>query len=212
MPTQDFETNSLAWQIQQLQQRASEWFEFNLAIAFKKVVDSGVTLPEWLYDFLVWVAWIILSITVAWIGLLLFRLIQSSWLGWSRQITNWGGVTTTSEIEPVLSVDQWLKKARKFQLEGNYAEACRALYMGMLQLLSDRQLISQQYSRTDGEYRHLVANFSQSQAYQVLLNTHEQLCFSDRPVSSEIFHTCQEAYSQINQLANKQSIEEGQSS
>ena len=53
MPAQDFETNSLAWQIQQLQQRASEWFEFNLAIAFKKVVDSGVTLPEWLYSFLV---------------------------------------------------------------------------------------------------------------------------------------------------------------
>jgi hypothetical protein len=55
MPTQDFETNSLAWQIQQLQQRASEWFEFNLAIAYKKVVDSGVTLQGYM---IFWFGWL----------------------------------------------------------------------------------------------------------------------------------------------------------
>ncbi len=203
MSANNVETTNLAWQIQQFQHRAEEWIEFNSAIAFRKVVESGVSLPNWLYDFLVWVAWIILSLTLAWMGLLLFRLVRSYIFSYSRQIMGLDNAAARSEVEPVYSVDQWLKKARKFQLEGNYTEACRSLYMGTLQLLSDRSLIPQQYSRTDGEYRNLVTSLPQAQAYQVLLNTHEQLCFSDRLISSETFHTCQEAYGQISQPDQK---------
>ncbi|AFY72800.1 hypothetical protein Syn7502_00652 [Synechococcus sp. PCC 7502] len=202
MASKDFETSSLGWQVQQLQQRVQEWIEFNLAIALKKAVDIGIGFPDWLYDVLVWVAWIILSLAVAWLGLILFRLIRNYWLTSSHQILNWGMVNPQPQIIPIYSVDQWLKQARKYQLEGNYAEACRALYMGMLQLLSDRQIIPQQYSLTDGEYRNLVANLASSDHYQVLLSTHEQLCFSDRPISSEVFNHCQSAYERISQQVN----------
>lgn len=189
------ESTSLGWQFQLFQQQVSEWFEHNFMNATKKVVDSGVSFPEWLYPLMLWIAWIIFGLTVIWLMLLLYRLIQSYYLGFQSRHSMNRSRLGESEAMPIYSVDEWLKKARKFQLEGNYAEACRALYMGMLQSLSDRQIIPQQYSRTDGEYRHLVLKLSP--AYQVLLNTHEQLCFSDRPISSEIFHTCQEAYSEI---------------
>jgi hypothetical protein len=198
------ETTNLGWQVQQFQQRATEWIEFNLESVSQKVIDSGLKLPEWLYDLLVWIAWIIFSLTIAWIGLLIFRLIRGYILSFSRQGKNWGIIPNPLAV-PIYSVDQWLKKARTFQLAGNYTEACRCLYMGMLQLLSDRQIIPQQYSRTDGEYRNLLSNLPQSQAYQVLLNTHEQLCFSDRQISSENFHTCQTAYSEIQQTTSGQS-------
>ncbi len=200
MAANNSETTSIGWQIQLFQQQVSEWFEHNFMNATKKVYDSGKSLPDWLNSLIIWIAWIIFGLTVIWLMLLLYRLIQSYYLAFqSRRGINGSRLRDNSEAIPVYSVDRWLKKARKFQLEGNYTEACRALYMGMLQSLSDRQLIPQQYSRTDGEYRHLVVKLSQSPAYQVLLNTHEQLCFSDRPISSEIFHTCQDAYSAINQ-------------
>jgi hypothetical protein len=204
MAANNFETTSLGWQIQLLQQQVSEWFEHNFMNATKKVIDSGVNFPSWLYPLMILIAWIIFGLTVIWLMLLLYRLVQSYYLAFqSRRGINGSRLGEDSEAIPVYSVDRWFKKARKFQLEGNYTEACRALYMGMLQSLSDRQLIPQQYSRTDGEYRHLVLQLSQAPAYQVLLNTHEQLCFSDRPISSEIFNICQEAYSEIASMDGK---------
>jgi Domain of unknown function (DUF4129) len=204
MAANNFETTNLGWQIQLFQQQVSEWFEHNFMNATRKVFDSGLNFPAWLYPIMIGIAWIIFGLTAIWLMLLLYRFIHSYYLEFqSRSGMNGSRFGENSEAIPVYSVDRWLKQARKFQLEGNYTEACRALYMGMLQSLSDRQLIPQQYSRTDGEYRHLVLKLSQAPAYQVLLNTHEQLCFSDRPISSEIFHTCQEAYSEIASMDGK---------
>jgi len=194
----DFETTNFGWQLEQLQQQVGEWIEHKLSSSNRDF--SGFVLPNFVYNFFVGLAWIILSLTLAWLGFLLYKLVRPYLFNlWSRQIMN-RGITVANSPLPMYSVDRWLKKAKNCQLEGNYTEACRALYMGMLQLLSDRHLILHQDSRTDGEYRELISDFSQSQAYKILLNTHEQLCFSDRlRISSEIFHTCQNAYSQINQ-------------
>jgi hypothetical protein len=192
------ETTSLGWQIQQIERQVSEWIEYVSTSAFDKILGTGLSLSNTVQDVLLWIAWIIFSLTMGWLGLLLFRAARSSLIDfWASRILKGAKIIASSSVMPVYSVDQWLKKARAFQSEGNYTEACRALYMGMLQLLSDRQLISQQYSRTDGEYRYLVKNLAGVKAYQVLLDTHEQLCFSDRLVSSEMFHTCQSAYSEI---------------
>lgn len=197
------ETTSLGWQIQQLERQVSEWIEYAWTSAFDKVLGTGLGLSTAVQDVLLWIAWIIFSLTMGWLGLLLFRAARSSLMDfWVSRVLKRTKIMASSEVMPVYSVDQWLKKARAFQLEGNYTEACRALYMGMLQLLSDRSSIPQQYSRTDGEYRNLVKNLAEVKAYQVLLDTHEQLCFSDRLVSSEMFHTCQTAYSAISSKVN----------
>jgi hypothetical protein len=202
------ETTSLGWQIQQLERQVSEWIEYISTSAFDKVLGSGLSLSNTVQDILLWIAWIIFSLTMGWLGLLLFRAARRYLIDfWASRVLKGAKIMASSGVVPVYSVDQWLKKARAFQLEGNYTEACRALYMGMLQLLSDRSLIPQQYSRTDGEYRYLVKNLAEKnlaevEAYKVLLDTHEQLCFSDRLVSSEMFHICETAYSQISGEVN----------
>lgn len=197
MAADNFESTSLGWQIQLLQQQAQEWGEYTFANLIRGAIAAGVRLPDWLYEVFVLTAWGILGLVTIWLGLLLFRAVRE-YMVLRTKLQN-PITSNSSPTMPSYSADQWLKFARQFQLKGNYAEACRALYLGMLQLLSDRQLIAEQPSRTDGEYRFLVSALASSENYQVLIATHEDLCFSDRPISSEIFHQCQTAYHQISQ-------------
>jgi hypothetical protein len=68
--------------------------------------------------------------------------------------------------------------------------------MATLQRLHDSAIAPHQPSRTDGEYLQLVQQLPQSQSYQALIATHEQLCFNAEIVP-ENFSQCQQAYQEI---------------
>lgn len=95
------------------------------------------------------------------------------------------------------SLAEWLRQAHVTQQQGDYRTACRALYMATLQQLSERGLISQALSRTDGEYLHLVQTQNLPQPYQILIRTHERLCFDQVAASPEIYDRCWQAYQEI---------------
>ena len=69
--------------------------------------------------------------------------------------------------------------------------------MAALQRLSEQSLISQQLSRTDGEYLNLLQNLPLPQPYQVLIQTHERLQFDRFSASAELYAECWRAYQMI---------------
>ena len=201
MPAGSFEKTSLGWQFHQLQQRVGEWFE----LKFSQAIDNSPKLPDWglppwLEKALFWLAqvgaWLILALFLAWVSLQLYQLLRPYWASLQFQT----GQSTAKPTQPQsneLTVAAWLRRSQHYQQQGNYGEACRALYMAMLQRLNDANLAPHELSRTDGEYRQLIQSFPQPQPYQILIATHEQLCFGSAKISSEMFERCQQAYREI---------------
>ena len=189
-----FQKTSLNWQIQQLQQRIEEGLE---RLLFRNNQDSfdfpDWQIPGWLQQVLFWV--IVIS-TLAWAGWQVYKLLGPYWsLSLDSTQTLSSPPSSSRSTEPTIA--EWLKRSRTAQHQGNYREACRALYMAMLLHLSDRHLISQDLSRTDGEYLNLVQSLPQASPYHILIQTHEQLCFSNVSVSAEMFDRCWQAYREI---------------
>jgi Domain of unknown function (DUF4129) len=192
-----FEKNSLDWQVQQISRRVGEWFERVF------VVPNLPNLPDapkwWFPERLLQVAfWTIVVFASIWLGWQIWRLL-SVYLNLSNpNDARWLNRPSKGE-EDDRSVAAWIRQMQEFQRQGNYREACRVLYMAMLQRLNDTKLLPHQASRTDGEYLQVVQQLPQAQSYRTLISTHEQLCFGNATLSSEELLTCQRAYQEIEQ-------------
>jgi Domain of unknown function (DUF4129) len=189
-----FEKDSFDWQLRQLQQQFMEWLERLLATQSGAPTDSGFQLPDWLLRGLFW---LLVIGTASFLGWQLYRLVHPYL---AEKFSQLGRRPRQSQPQPERrSLADWLERSRTAQQQGNYREACRALYMAALQQLSDRRLIDLEASRTDGEYLRLLPTLDRPQPYQVLIQTHERLCFSQANISVEQFDRCSEAFQQISQ-------------
>ncbi len=195
MPTGSFAKTNVGWQIHQLSQRLGEWVELKL----KTLAPKNIPLFDWLPNWSIapWVPqaifWSVLGLLLIWLGLQAVQLLSPG-ATWRRRSS------TSSDPSPTakeLAVAAWLRKAQEFQRQGNYGEACRALYMAMLQRLHETKSVAHQSSRTDGEYLQLVQDLPQPAPYETLIATHEQLCFGNTLISAETFQQCQRAYGEI---------------
>ncbi|MCT7983368.1 DUF4129 domain-containing protein [Laspinema sp. A4] len=192
MATESFENDSIGWQIQLLGQKISEWWELEMAKLelpeFPQLEISGLDqvarVLGWTIALLlaVWFFWRLSDVLVPY----LYRR-----LGPTRVRAK--ETTLTSR----LSVEEWLKRSRQFQGRGNYGEACRCLYLAMLQGLNDRGIIPHQPSLTNREYQALLQQSQRNQAYQILFETHEQFYFSNQEITSDKWRECQKAYQEI---------------
>jgi hypothetical protein len=196
MLTGSFEKTNPQWQIQQIGQQIGEWIEFQIANLSPK---NELGLPEWSISQDFWQALFYLSIILL-VLILSWQLVRvfSPYLKkLEQQVKSTSAESAT--LAPPPSLTNWLRRATDQQRQGNYREACRALYMAMLQRLHDTQQVPHQPSRTDGEYRQVVQSLPKAQACQMLLNTHEQVWFGESASSAEIFDRCQKAYREIEQ-------------
>jgi len=197
MKETDFEQNNAAWQFQQWQQQAGESIERQLRRFF-----NGLKLPHWnlpdepmfssIGETIQTILTFMLILAVLWlIWRIALRFIPyfKRWQQQSRPLK--------SAKSPVISSQQWVLRSQTFQQQGDYYQACRCLYLAMIQQLHDRRLIPDQPSRTDEEYRLLVWRLSQPDSYESLLQIHQLLTFSDRPATLQLFNQCQQAYQAI---------------
>lgn len=195
MASGSFEKTNLNWQLQQLSQQVGEWFEHFLAQQNLGWFNPQVpTIPDWLLRGLFW---LMVAVAVAWATWQLYQILQP-------YLENYWRLQSAVDrrvIQPVapISVADWLQQARAAQQQGDYRTACRALYMAAIQRLSDRGMIADQASRTDGEYLHLLHNLNLPAAYQVLIRTHERLYFDQVTASEETYDRCWRAYQEIEQ-------------
>ncbi|MDX2212702.1 MAG: DUF4129 domain-containing protein [Oculatellaceae cyanobacterium bins.114] len=190
MSAGSFDKNSISWQFQQMGRWLQEWFELQFADA----PDLPTTTPpsERLLETIFWILASAIAAWLLWYLVLFVRaLIQRMQVPQPRVASQ---RTKPPESQPVSG---WLRQAQVLQRQGNYAQACRALYMAMLQRLEDTKQLPQQASRTDGEYLQVVQTFAKPNPYQVLISTHERVCFDNAAISSETFDYCQQAYREI---------------
>jgi hypothetical protein len=187
-----FEKSNLPWQIQLIKQRFGEWIELRL-FELKPPKLPQVSISPWLLNGLFWGLVLGFGILVIWWLMPLFR---RTWRALQRSTD--GQAESLAPLPPRdRTVAEWLRQAKTFQQQGNYAEACRALYMAMLQRLNDTKIALHEPSRTDGEYLRLVQSLAQSRPYRTLIQTHEQICFGNAQISDETYTLCQQAYREI---------------
>lgn len=196
MTAQNFEKTNLIWEFQQQMQRFNEWVELiftNNETQLPKLNWNPVLL-DFLWLVIRGIFWLIIGLLLIWLG-------WQIWQNWKIYYDSSLNLKQETQSKTMgankLKATAWLERSRKFYRQGNYQEAVRCLYMAMIQKLNDRGIILDESSRTDGEYRQLIQNLPNREAYQILLNTHEQLCFADTPISLEIFERCQQAYQEI---------------
>ncbi|NEQ74267.1 MAG: DUF4129 domain-containing protein [Okeania sp. SIO2C9] len=203
MSENSFEKDSLGWQFHKLQQKFGEWWEVQTSQTAAKL--PGVDLPYWWDNPIILMiakamAWLLFAFLLSWVAIQIIRLLNPYIYSLRNKINLTTKIRTESQLE--LSVTAWLNQSQKYQEIGNYREACRCLYMAMLQGLHDRGIICDQPSRTDGEYLELIQQLSQPKPYQKLFITHQQLLFGNLEVSAAVFAECQQAYQQITDEKN----------
>lgn len=196
MPTGSFDKTSWGWQLGQMRQRVAEWFELKTSRTL-----SNLSMPPWwespILQIIVKIAfWVILALLLIWSTLQLRRVLRPYFYSLTHSLKQRSHQAATTPVTE-LSVAGWLQRSQKLQQQGDYREACRCLYMAMLQRLNDSGIAPHQPSRTDGEYLQLIQQLPQSQPYQTLLTIHQQLCFSHAEVSNSVFEQCQQAYREI---------------
>jgi hypothetical protein len=187
-----YQRNDFYWQWRQTQQRFSEWLEQLTPQSPQPQRPRLGWNLEWLPELVTW--WVAALLLVL-LGILLFRAWQRGWLWWlGRELQPKPEPLPEVPIYRTRSLNEWQREAQKLQQQGDFTEAARALYFAMLNYLDDRKLVPQQLSRTDGEYRQLVKPLAGAQAFQTLLQTHEQIEFAGLQVSSAQYQQCQQAY------------------
>jgi hypothetical protein len=192
MSEASFEKSNLAWQFGLLQRRFGEWLE----LQFKNVNIPGVpnfSVSPQLLEILFWTIVLAFAIWVIW---RLTPLFVSLWFNASNASNN-GIEKRSPDLSTKHTVAEWLKLAQKSQQAGNYAEACRALYLAMVQRLHDTKIALHDPSRSDGEYLQVTQRLSPSEPYQTLIQTHESICFGDAGGSEDTYQLCQQAYREI---------------
>lgn len=191
----DFDKNDFNWQFEQFQRRAGEWLELKVFSAAEQTIrGTDWTISDWVVSGAIWLAWLILGSLIAWIIWQLF-LISRPYLetiGLIKQRLRKEEKTPMS-----LPVTEWEQRSRTFAGQRDYREACRALYMAILQRLHEATIAPQKLSRTDGEYLQLLRLIPRWQTYQVLFSTHEHLCFNDEILSINTFEQYQQAYQEL---------------
>jgi hypothetical protein len=185
-----FEKDNWLWKLDLIKQQILEWWELQL-YNFKDLVPDS-SLWNWLKS----ISWLIVILLVIWLlwrlWLVLYPFIYNSIAPFRQSIKQ----ELERQNKP-RSLTDWLTKSQQFQRQGNYRQACFCLYQAMLQKLNDSNIILHQSSRTDGEYLQLVRGLSKPRPYQILLMTHQRLCFSKTEASLSTFEECQQAYRDI---------------
>lgn len=199
MSTDNFEKTSWDWQLSQLQQQVREWteYEFSRLQSALPQLPPGWSISPWLSQLLNLLFWLVVAVFLIWIVWRLWREFHPYVYSWLNRRGNSSAADATIGSND-LSVGLWLARSQEFYRQGNYREACRCLYLAILQRLHDTSLVRHQTSRTDGEYLQLLrSSVTPIQPYETLITTHEQLCFGDAEILPENYEHCQQAYREI---------------
>jgi hypothetical protein len=189
MSSDAFDRTNLGWWSQQTRQQVQEWMELKLSSTSDWSATSAMS---WLLQGSFWLTVVLLAI---WLGWLLYRL--NAFLQANRSRPRLQTLVKHQQQTQNLTAAEWLRRAQLQHRQGDDAEACRSLYMAMLQRLDDTKQIPYRLSRTNGEYLQLIETLAQPRPYQILIDAHERLCFDKMPVSLEVFQRCQVAYQEI---------------
>lgn len=194
MSTDNFEKGGWDWQFSQFQQQVGEWIEYQLYPSEQALLTGKFAL--WVGSLLNFLSWLLL-------GLLAMVVIWRLWRKSSPNLYSWLNISNSVRnrvkiLSSDVSMANWLERSQALYLQGNYREACRCLYLAILQHLHDNKIIAHKPSRTDHEYLQLLRSaVTPIQPYETLITTHERLCFGNAEILPENYQQCWQAYQEI---------------
>lgn len=190
-----FKQNGLNWRIDLIKQRLGEWTEYQTS-----QLNSDWNWESFratlLWQIIRFCLWSIIAILLVWITWQLWLLLRLYWKRWQRPRDR-HPVSIPTKIQ--LSAADWVERSQSARVEGNYRQAIFCLYQAMLLLLDERGIVTTQLSLTDEEYRRSLWKIPVTplNPYELLLSTHQRLCFSTAEADRALFEECQQAYQQI---------------
>jgi Domain of unknown function (DUF4129) len=198
MASDRFEKNSIGWQLQQVKQSVGEAIEQFLSnLRFNPKTPKPQAPPNidlnWLSYWRYFLVAVVVLLLVAWLVWWLGPMVRGAVARWQQREV----LLESGPQVPTRSASLLIQDARDYGAQGNYREACRALYLATLQQLNDRKILQHQLSRTDGEYARMVEPLNAAKAHQTILNIHEQITFRPGPVDAATFKACEQAYGAI---------------
>lgn len=215
-----YRTNSFAWQSGKLFRRFREWLEYRISLLDIDGPDlpdlPDWSLPEFVQQLLFWG---LVTALATWLGVLLYRALAQPFRDWLEKNQGWTKLgDRTPSPENNHSAQYWWQQAQTLAKQGNYKEACKALYRATLQQLHDARILPHDASRTDGEYLTSIGrklnpdspHKSVPRPYQLLIGTHERLVFGIADASGEVFKRCRSAYEQVQKEMQKEMQKEKQ--
>ena len=197
MSAGSFKQDSLRWRIDLFGQKIDEWLEFKTSELERDFPDFSWLKSELLWQVIKVLLWSIIAVLLVWLTWQLWLFIRPYLKRWQRRDRNLSPNFTIPT--PQSSAADWVARSQEARQQGDYRQGIFCLYQGMLQLLDERGIVSQQGSRTDVEYQRSLEQLqlSQPQSYELLLSIHQRLCFSSAEASPALFEQCQQAYRQI---------------
>ena len=195
MSAGSFRQDGLGWRINLIRRRFGEWLEYKTS-QFDPGWDVDWDRFKLLWQIIRLVLWSIVALLLVWSLWQLWLLLRPYWKRWRR-----GDRYTAVSLPktPHLTVSDWVERSQLARIDANYHQAIICLYQAMLKLLDERDIIPTQLNLTDEEYRRslLDTQISYRQPYELLLLTHQLLCFSRVEADRSLFEECQQAYQQI---------------
>lgn len=188
--------NSPAWQLRQAMQNLGEWFEYQ----FSRIDIDGPEVPRWpwLGPVAEGLFWVMVAALTLWTGWLIYRGIIAYLDQRQRQAATRATQFSAPTAAALKQAAHWWREAQRLAQQGDYAAACKALYMAGLARLNDSETVLYRPSRTDGEYLDCMAA-NPSRPYELLIRTHERLTYGDAPATEETYQRCRRAYQEIAQ-------------
>ena len=196
----EFQDNGIGWQILKANQQFWEWLE-RVLVADQPASSNA---PDWAWPEI----WSQIVIRV-FQGLTLILL---AWILWQLALILWPQLrqfrlrrmrpSRSSTPITARSLQDWWQLAQAARERGDHSEACRCLYLALLRHLHDQQILPELPSRTDGEYIRglLTQQIQPLSPYELLIRTHETLCFNHAVVlSATTVDRCFQALAQITQ-------------
>lgn len=192
-----FKQDGWGWRINLIRQRIGEWSEYQLS-----QLDTDWDLEfipfKLLWRIIEFFLWSIIALILVWMLWQGWLLLRPYWRRWQRSTPNFAPVVTPINT-PLLSAADWFERSQTARVEADYRRGIFCLYQAMLSLLNEREIILTQLSYTDEEYRRslLEKQISFLQSYELLLSSHQRLCFGRVEADRSLFERCQQAFNQI---------------
>ncbi|MGF1520956.1 MAG: DUF4129 domain-containing protein [Leptolyngbyaceae cyanobacterium] len=197
MTAESIQESNLPWQLRQLSRNAVEWIQLQLPRGEPTSTNEPPPvreLPDWLASLVQWGTVACLALLAAW---LLVRMFEAFAERRRQRLQQEPVVATLQSLQEQHTSNEWLRRAKEFEQQGRWAEACRALYLAALQLLHDRSWIPHQPSRTNGEYLQAIQALQRPRPWQLLVRTHERSHFGTDALTAENVQRCRQAYQEV---------------
>ncbi len=193
---------ALRWQSDRLWRQLSEAAEYLFLELFR---TASSPLWEESATFEAWVQWLFRWLLLLLLGVTLYLLGRWLWRWWQRRSRPLPQMPIASPQDRPRHVHEWLELAQAQQLAGDYAGACRALYMALLYRLQEAGWLRVNPHWTNREYLQELERLFQlgersstlRRSIQHLFYVHSRSYYGGQPLDLETLATCQAAYFEI---------------